>query len=177
MTTIQDGDVAQPEEKMNVDMARCHRLVELERNKARLEEDLKTTKKEIESLWDPIISDMLQAGLRSIPLTDGEVLTCRRFVFCAKKAGVPKAAAIHALESAGLGHMCQPDYSAAMVKDLVKEADDQLRAEGKIPSDMNELLPEALRPVFNASDLTRVVVTGAKANARLAPKSQDKEPR
>lgn len=148
-----------------VDISRCDQLVKLERSKARLEEELKKTNKDIEALWEPILSDITRAGLKNVSLKSGERLQPFRTLRCTKRGGADTRAAVDALKNAGLDWMCTEAYSVGSMKEYLKVQEDELKEAGEIPDNVNSLLPESVRPFFTITELNKIVVYGAKANA------------
>ena len=150
-----------------VDISRCDQLVKLERSRARLEEELKRTKKGIESLWAPILSDLIRAGLKNISLKSGERLQPFRTVRCNLKGGVDSRAAVAALKAAGLDWVVDEKHAPGKLKDYIKEKEGELKEAGEMPpDDLDELIPEEIGPFFKVAEENKIVVYGAKANAR-----------
>lgn len=160
---------------LTIDIGRCKELVNLEILKARLEDQLKETKRKIEALWAPILLDMTRAGVRSIPLKFGARLQPYRTIFCNKAAGVPAAIAAAALKKAGLEYMVEEGYAPGKLKEWLKEKDDELKKAHTPPDDMNDLLPEMLRQFFTVTEKNSVTVVGAKALSREESHGEESE--
>ena len=135
------------------------RRVNLENEKRSIEARLKCINSEIESMNDPIISQMQLANLRNIPLKDGPTICQRRNIFCTKRPEVQIEDACSALEIAGLEWLVAPSYSVSKFKAWIKEQEKERGIQKNGPAD---LLPENLREMFNVVEKTTVVVLGTK---------------
>ncbi len=149
-----------------INVGLCKKLIALEIEKARLENELKRTVADIKSLWTPILNDMARAGMKSIPFASGTRVEQRQTLYCNKASGVSMPEATAALNRCGLGGMVSEAYSPSALKDWVRGILEEIKETGGIPpEDLNELLPESLQELFRVGDNFSVVVYGARAKA------------
>jgi hypothetical protein len=150
-------------ERLSIDVSLCHRLVELEKRRLSLEAELKSVSEDIDRLHKPISNQFVRAGIKSLPLERGVRLTPRRSINCNKVGGVPNEIMAEALKKAGLGHISDYTYKWRDLKTWLKEREEDLKEDGCMPDDVQDLLPVELRSIFNIYEETKIVVYGAKA--------------
>jgi hypothetical protein len=158
-----------------IDIGRCKQLVDLEVRKARLEDELKGIKREIEALWSPILLDITRAGVKSIPLKSGARLQPYRTLFCNKASGIPTELATDALKRAGLAYMVGESYAPGKLKEWLREKDEELKKAHTPPNDINDLLPQVLRKFFTVTEKNSVTVVGAKAILKEEDNGEESE--
>ena len=156
----------------SIDLKLCRRLADLEYEKTVLEEKAKRVQKSIEALWERIYPMLV--GRKSQPLEDGVRLQPKRSLLCTKRGGVDARLAVQALKDAGLDWLCREDYETGKLKEHVISLDEERKAEGDVPEDINDILPEALRPIFRVMEKNSVVVYGVKSRAKAAVAAEER---
>jgi hypothetical protein len=114
------------EQMPQIDSEKLQRLVELERQIDDLEEQLAPLTKERKKLRETLLNQWVEFGAQRTTM-NGYTIYLERKVWGSYPQG--KAAAIDALQEAGMGEYVNPDFQHQSVSKLVRE----LEKEGQMP--------------------------------------------
>jgi len=122
-------------------------FLDLDRQRKKLEGEVKALKSQLEKLMPKVEEELLQAGVDSIKIDNGTVTTRKTLWAKPKNGDYPLACA--ALKQAGLGDFVAERFNtqtlSAYVRELVNEG---------------EPLPEPLQEAIEVSEVIKVVTRG-----------------
>ncbi len=128
-------------------------FVALEEEKADLKARLKAIETRLVELDELITRQFLDDGIQSTRI-DGRTVYLHRDIYASPKDGDKQAVAA-ALKACNLGQYVREDYNAnslkAYVREMVREAEEAARAEGRVIDDPAKALPERLAATLNIS--------------------------
>jgi len=138
--------------------AELKEFVALEGEKATIKTRLKAIETRLGELDESLTKQFLDDGIQSTRI-DGRTVYLRRDLYASAKDG-DKEAVVTALKSCDLGQYVKEEYNAssltAYVREMVREAEEQARAEGRVIEDPATVLPEHLAATLKVSTVYSV---------------------
>ncbi len=138
--------------------AELKEFVALEDEEDALKATLKVIGTRLAELSESLTQQFVQDGIQSTRI-DGRTVYLRRDIYASAKDG-NKEAVVAALKACNLGQYVKEDYNAnslkAYVREMVREAEEQARAEGRVIDDPAKALPEHLAATLNISTVFSV---------------------
>jgi hypothetical protein len=141
-----------------VNTAELKEFVKLEQEKADIKLRLKNIESRLGELDESLTRQFIEDGIQSTRI-DGRTVYLHRDLFASAKDG-DKEAVVVALKACNLGQYVKEDYNAnslkAYVREMVREAEEQARIEGRVIEDPAKALPEHLAVTLNISTVFSV---------------------
>ncbi len=138
--------------------AELKEFVKLEQEKADIKLRLKNIETRLGELDESLTKQFLEDGIQSTRI-DGRTVYLHRDLFASAKDG-DKESVVTALKACNLGQYVKEDYNAnslkAYVREMVREAEEQARIEGRVIEDPAKALPEHLAVTLNISTVFSV---------------------
>lgn len=138
--------------------AELKEFVALEDEEDALKATLKVIGTRLAELSESLTQQFVQDGIQSTRI-DRRTVYLRRDIYASAKDG-NKEAVVAALKACNLGQYVKEDYNAnslkAYVREMVREAEEQARAEGRVIDDPAKALPEHLAATLNISTVFSV---------------------
>jgi hypothetical protein len=138
--------------------AELKEFVALEDEKADIKARLRAIESRLGELDESLTKQFLDDGIQSTRI-DGRTVYLHRDIYASAKDG-DKEAVVAALKACDLGQYVKEDYNAnslkAYVREMVREAEDRARAEGRVIDDPAKALPEHLAATLNISTVFSV---------------------
>ncbi len=138
--------------------AELKEFVALEDEKSGLKTRLKAIESRLGELDESLTQQFLDDGIQSTKI-DGRTVYLHRDIYASAKDG-DKESVVAALKECDLGQYVKEDYNAnslkAYVREMVREAEEQARAEGRVIEDPAKALPEHLAVTLNISTVFSV---------------------
>jgi hypothetical protein len=133
-------------------------FVALEDEKADLKTRLKAIENRLGELDTTLTEQFLADGIQSTRI-DGRTVYLHRDLYASAKDG-DKEAVVAALKSCELGQYVKEDYNAnslkAYVREMVRNAEEQARVDGRVLDDPAKALPDHLAATLNISTVFSV---------------------
>ena len=138
--------------------AELKEFVALEDEKAALKIRLKAIESRLGELDESLTRQFVEDGIQSTTIS-GRTVYLRREIYASAKDG-DKEAVVAALKTCDLGQYVNEDYNAnslkAYVREMLREAEERARAEGRVIDDPAQALPERLAATLNISTVFSV---------------------
>ena len=133
--------------------AELKEFVALEEEKSNLKSRLKAIESRLGELDESLTKQFLDDGIQSTRI-DGRTVYLHRDIYASAKDGA-KDAVVAALKACDLGQYVKEDYNAnslkAYVREMVHEAEELARTEGRVIDDPAKAIPEHLAATLNIS--------------------------
>ena len=135
--------------------AELKEFVSLEKEKADLKQQLKQVQERLDELDRKLTEQFLQDGMESSKI-DGRTVYLRRDIYASAKEGC-REAVVAALKACQLSQYVREDYNAksveAMVRELVKAAEEEARLDNRVLDDPATAVPPPLAETLKISSV------------------------
>lgn len=141
-----------------MNIAELKEFVALEDEKAGIKTRLKAIESRLGQLDESLTRQFVEDGIQSTSI-DGRTVYLHRDIYASAKDG-DKEAVVVALKACDLSQYISEDYNAnslkAFVREMVREAEEQARLEGRVLDDPAQAVPPQLAATLNISTVFSV---------------------